>query len=96
MRPFDLALQAYQMEPTNISFASTYAFSLYQQKRWGEALSVFAPFDAKTLADPGVAGYYGLVLEANGHPKQAKEYLARAMHASRLLPEERNLFSGTR
>ena len=95
MRPFDLARQVYQAQPTNISFASTYAFSLYQQKRWADALKVFAPFDAKTLAAPGVAGYYGIVLQANGHPRLAKEYLDRAAHDSRLLPEERNLFAGT-
>ncbi|HWY30279.1 MAG TPA: hypothetical protein VNX46_05980 [Candidatus Acidoferrum sp.] len=95
MRPFDLAREVYQMQSTNISFASTYAFSLYQQKRWADAMKVFAPFDAKALTDPGIAGYYGIVLEANGHPRQAKEYLERATHAPRLLPEERNLFAGT-
>jgi Flp pilus assembly protein TadD len=94
LRPFELARQVYEMEPTNISYASTYAFSLYQQKKWAEALNAFAPFDSKTLANPEVAGYYGLALQANGHPRQAKEYLDRAAHSQRLLPEERNLFIG--
>jgi len=92
LRPFELARQVYEMEPTNISYASTYAFSLYQQKKWAEALNAFAPFDSKTLANPEVAGYYGLVLQANGHPRQAREYLDKAVHAQRLLPEERSLF----
>jgi Tfp pilus assembly protein PilF len=95
LRPFELARQVYEMEPTNISYASTYAFSLYQQKKWAEALNAFAPFDSKTLANPEVAGYYGLVLQANGHPRQAREYLDKAVHAQRLLPEERSLFVGT-
>ena len=96
MQPFEMASQLYQLEPNNISIASTYAFSLYQQKRWGEALKVFAAFDPKTLDDPQVAGYYGIVLEANGHPRQAKEYLDKAKQAPLLLPEERELFTSAR
>lgn len=95
MRPFDLAREVYQTQPTNISFASTYAFSLYQQKRWADALKVFAPFDAKSLTAPSVAGYYGIILQANGHARLAKEYLDRAVRDPRLLPEERSLFAGT-
>ncbi len=95
VRPFDLALQNYQSQPTNIAFASTYAYSLCQQKRWADALNVFAAFDAKTLAEPEVAGYYAIVLQANGHAKLAKGYLAIALRAPRLLPEERRLFAGT-
>ena len=95
VRPFDLALQNYESQPTNITFASTYAFSLYQQKKWADALSVFAAFDAKTLSKPEVAGYYAIVLQANGHAKLAREYLTIALRAPRLLPEERKLFSGT-
>lgn len=92
VHPFDLAVQNYQAQPTNITFASTYAFALYQQKKWAEALSVFAAFDARTLSQPDVAGYYAIVLQANGHAKLAKQYLAIALRAPGLLPEERNLF----
>jgi hypothetical protein len=92
VHPFDLAVQNYQAQPANITFASTYAFALYQQKKWAEALSVFAAFDAKTLSQPDVAGYYAIVLQANGHAKLAKQYLAIALRAPGLLPEERNLF----
>ena len=95
LKPFDLSSQVYGMEPTNISYASTYAFSLYEQNRPADALKVFAPFDVKSLSDTGVAGYYGLVLRANGHEKMAREYLARAATNPNLLPEERKLFGLT-
>jgi hypothetical protein len=92
VRPYDLALQNYESQPSNITFASTYAFSLYRQEKWAEALNVFAAFNAKTLSEPEVAGYYAIILRANGHAKLAKQYLEIALRAPRLLPEERNLF----
>ena len=92
MSPFELARQVYQANPTNISYASTYAYALYQQKQAAEALRVYSAFAPKQLADPQVAGYYALVLKANGHAKLAREYFQLAAHAPQLLPEERALF----
>lgn len=95
-RPFDLAREVYESSPTNISFASTYAFSLYLQDRSPDALKVFEQFDPKDFEDPEVAGYYGIVLQATSHPRRAKIYLDKANQAQVLLPEERRLFAGTK
>ncbi|MGC9943701.1 MAG: hypothetical protein ABSE48_17890 [Verrucomicrobiota bacterium] len=93
--PFDLAQQVYEENPTNISYASTYAFSLYLQNRSPEALKIFQQFNQKDFEDPEVAGYYGIVLKATSHPRRSKIYLEKAAQANLLLPEERKLFAGT-
>jgi predicted Zn-dependent protease len=95
-KPFDLAREVYEANPTNISFASTYAFSLYLQDKSPEALKVFQQFDQKNFEDPEVSGYYGIILQATSHPRQARIYLDKATRAQVLLPEERRLFAGAR
>jgi Flp pilus assembly protein TadD len=94
-KPFNLAREVYEANPTNISFASTYAFSLYRQNKSPEALKIFQQFSPKDFADPEVAGYYGLVLQATGHSRRAKILLDKAAQARILLPEERKLFAAT-
>ena len=90
LKPNELAQEVYQESPTNSSFASTYAFSLYLQKRNAEALAVMQKLDAKQLQNPGISGYYGLILKANGRTAEAKTYLELSAKAA-LLPEERKL-----
>src|SRR5205814_6811682 len=65
-KPHELALQVYNEECTNASFASTYAFSLLLQQKPAEALKVMNQLTPKQLEAPGVAIYYGLVLKASG------------------------------
>lgn len=91
-RPHDLAREVYQKQPTNPSFASTYALSLYLQKQYVQALDVLRRLKPEELRNPSVAGYYGLVLAASGDTQGAKPYLDIAMRA-RILPEESRLFS---
>jgi predicted Zn-dependent protease len=92
LKPYDLARQVYQQVPTNASFASTYAFSLYQQKKTAEALKVMQQLKPQELDIPSIAGYYGVILKAAGDGANAKIYLGKAAKA-RLLPEERKLFA---
>jgi len=91
LKPHDLAREVYQSAPTNASYASTYAYSLLLQKKIAEALKVVEKLKPQELAQPSVAGYYALILKANGNAAKAKNYLELASKA-RLLPEERKLF----
>jgi hypothetical protein len=91
LKPHDLAREVYQSVPTNASYASTYAFSLYLQKKPSEALKVIELLTPQQLETPSVAGYYGLILRASGNLPKAKLYLETATKAM-LLPEERKLF----
>jgi len=91
LKPYDLSQEVYEKAPSNPSFASTYAFSLYLQKKIPEALKVMQQLSQKELQDPSVAGYYGLILKANGNMAQAKPFLDLSAKAH-LLPEERILF----
>jgi tetratricopeptide (TPR) repeat protein len=91
LKPYDLALQVYQKAATNAADASTYAFSLYLQKKYTEALRVMQELAPKDLNDPAIAGYYGLILKANGNKKEAKAYL-NIPSQSQLLTEEQALF----
>ena len=91
IKPYDLAREVYQKSPTNSSYVSTYAFSLYLQGKNAEALKVIKTLKPQELQDPSVAGYYGLILKATGDRARARAYLDWASKA-RLLPEEKKLF----
>ncbi len=91
LNPYDLAKEAYVKDPQNASFASTYAYSLYLQGKFTEALKVMQQLAPKDLATPAIAGYYGIVLKATGAGEKAKSYLNLAVKAT-LLPEEQALF----
>lgn len=90
-KPHDLALQVYEKGKTNAFYASTYAFSLYLQQKPAEALKVLSQFKPEQLEEPGVAGYYALVLAATGDTSKAQHYFELAEKA-KLLPEEAALF----
>jgi Flp pilus assembly protein TadD len=91
LKPNDLAREVYQAAPTNPSYVSTYAFSLYLQGKTAEALKVMKTLSPGELQNPSVAGYYGLILKATGDRAKARAYLAWTAKAP-LLPEEKNLF----
>lgn len=91
LKPYDLAREVYQASPTNSSYVSTYAFSLYLQGKSAEALKVMKTLSPGELQNPSVAGYYGLILKATGDRAKARAYLDWTAKAP-LLPEERALF----
>jgi len=91
LKPYDLAKAVYSQSPTNASYAATYAFSLYLQGRNTEALKVMQQLKPQELQRPDIAGYYGLILKANGNRDNARAYLNWSFKA-RLLPEEKKLF----
>jgi hypothetical protein len=91
LRPHDLAQQIYEKSPTNASFASTYAFSLYLKKKNQDALKVIEKLDPKDLQKQSIAGYYGLILKAAGNDQKAKTYFDYAFKGP-MLPEEKKLF----
>jgi Flp pilus assembly protein TadD len=91
LKPYDLAREVYQKSPTNASYVSTYAFSLYLQGKNAEALKVIKTLKPQELQDPSIAGYYGLILKATGDRARARAYLDWSAKA-RLLPEEKKLF----
>ena len=88
---YNLAQEVYEKEPKNPFGASTYAFSLYQQKRYTEALQVMQHLSQNDLKQPSIAGYYGMILKAQGNKALAKTYLNWTSKA-KLLPEEQTLF----
>lgn len=91
LKPHDLAREVYEKANTNASFASTYAFSLYMQKKNQEALYVIEKLAPRDLEKPSIAGYYGLILKAAGSNAKASTYFDYAFK-SPMLPEERKLF----
>jgi tetratricopeptide (TPR) repeat protein len=95
MNPYALAQEVYGKFPKNPSFASTYAFSLYLQGKYPDALKVMQQLTAKDLQNPDIAGYCGLILKANGNKAEAIFYLNLASKAQ-LLPEEKALFDQAR
>jgi predicted Zn-dependent protease len=95
LKPYDLAREVYQKSPTNASYVSTYAFSLYLQGKNAEALKVIKTLKPQELQDPSIAGYYGLILKATGDRARARAYLDWTSKA-RLLPEEKKLFDNAK
>lgn len=78
--------------PQNSIILSTYAYSLSVQGKHRAAFNVFQALKEEQLAEPSVAAYYSLILEANGEHEKARKYAAWAAKAS-LLPEERALLA---
>ncbi|PZR75150.1 MAG: hypothetical protein DLM73_06060 [Chthoniobacterales bacterium] len=85
-----IAAELPSKEPSNGSFLSTYAFSLFTKGDVKGALQVMDKLTADQLRDPSVAVYYGVVLAAAGQKEKAREHLLRASEAN-LLPEEKAL-----
>ncbi len=92
-RPHKLAREVFDNERQNPSYISTYAFSLYLQKEPKQALQLIEQINAEKLESPATAGYYGLILAANGNSAKSRKYLEIAAGAH-LLPEETALFRG--
>jgi len=95
LRPHDLARQVFDASPTNRAFVSSYAFSLYQQGRNEEALKVMDRLSQDQREAPSIAGYYALILKANGKNDLAKRYFELAKD-EKMLPEERKLMDRAR
>lgn len=89
--PSGMAKEVYDLSPTNADYASTYAFSLYLQGKNADGLKAMQQLNPKDLEKPSIAGYYGLLLKANGNKIEAKKYLNLAFKGN-LLPEEQKLF----
>jgi len=85
-----IALNLMSKEPSNGSFLSTYAFSLYAKGDVKGAVQAMDKLTPEQLRDPSLAAYYGVVLAAAGQKDKAREYLRRAGEAN-LLPEEKAL-----
>jgi Flp pilus assembly protein TadD len=95
LKPHELAREAYELAPTNASYASTYAYSLLLQQKGADALKVIEQLKPQELAHPAIAGYYAIILKATGNPAKAKTYLELSSKA-RLLPEEQKLFENAK
>jgi Tfp pilus assembly protein PilF len=91
-----LASKNYSRYPKYPVAASTYAYSLYCQKKVDEGLKVLAVFPEETLRQPSNAVYYGLLLAAAGEGEKAAVYLDIAAKSSELLPEEKALVKQAR
>ena len=94
-KPHELAREVYQKGSTNSAYVSTYAYSLLVQQKAGEALKIIEQLSPQQLEDPSIAGYYGLILQANGQREKAKKCFDLTSKA-RLLPEEQKLFDRAR
>lgn len=95
LKPHDMAREVYNHSTTNSSYASTYALSLFLQGKNADALKVMEQLKPKDLEEPSVAGYYGIILKANGNKVKAKRYLDLTAK-TRFLPEEKKLMDRAR
>ena len=61
--------------PTNVDFAKTYAFALYQRGMGKEAVECMGALNGDQLREPRNARYYGIFLCAAEQAEKAKAYL---------------------
>ncbi|MEO6742712.1 MAG: hypothetical protein ABIP20_20930 [Chthoniobacteraceae bacterium] len=73
--PNEIATSLHREHPENGMIASTYALSLHQKGRSGEAAAIMAALSAEELRQPQVALYQAIFLLASGQPEKAKDYL---------------------
>jgi len=90
--PHKLASTLYQQAPNDAVVASTYGFSLFQQGRAADAVTVMKAFPREKLREPNIALYYAIFLTGAGRLAEAQEPLQYAASAA-MLPEERALFA---
>jgi hypothetical protein len=94
-RAHEIAESLYRKEPTNSIYAATYAFALYRQSKYQNAVQIMSPLKPEELDRPEVAAYYAIFLAAAGDKQKAAEYFNRSGGAS-LLPEEKALLQKAR
>ena len=87
-----LAKEAYDRAPNDVSCAVTYAFSLSRLGRNAEALPIIQSLPADQLQDPHTAVYAALVLIDGSELEGAKDYIAAAENG-KLYPEEKKLLA---
>jgi predicted Zn-dependent protease len=85
-----LAKEAYDRAPNEVSCAITYAFSLYRLGRNPEALPIVRSLLPDQLHDPHAAVYVALVLVEGSELEAAKDYIDAAENG-KLYPEEKKL-----
>lgn len=96
----ELAKQAYDRAPDNVSCAVTYAFSLYVQGRTTEGLEILQRLPPEALHEPHAAVYAAVLLLDVNQTDGAKEYIQVAKHGpiyaeeKRLLEDELTKISG--
>ena len=96
----DLARQAYERVPNDVSCAITYAFSLYVQGRTTEGLDVIRKLSPEAMREPHNAVYAAVLLIDVNQIDAAKEYIQIAkrgplyIEEKRLLEDERAKVSG--
>ena len=91
----DLAKQAYDHAPDDVSSAVTYAFSLYAQGRTTEGLDIIRKLPAETMHDPHNAVYAAVLYLDVNQPDAAKEFIQAAKKGP-LYPEEKRLLEDER
>ena len=79
-------------QPANATFAATYAFSLFRQGKFAEAVAVMNDLSPEQVSDPTVSLYYGIFLAAAGEPQKAQPFLQAGAKAP-MFREERELLS---
>jgi lipopolysaccharide biosynthesis regulator YciM len=87
-----LAKEAYDRAPNDVSCAVTYGFSLSRLGRNAEALPIIQSLPADQLQDPHTAVYAALVLIDGSELEDAKDYIAAA-EKGKLYPEEKKLLA---
>lgn len=85
------AAENYTGHTNDLVLASTYAFALHLQGQTKAGLAVMQKLDDQALAQPSVALYYGLLLQAQGDHETAARFLKIAGTSNQWLPEEKQL-----
>jgi hypothetical protein len=90
-----LAKEAYERAPTQVTVATTYAFSLYGLGRSAEGIEVMKKLPAEQLHEPHVAIYMAVLLLDENQAEAAREYLVLAEKGP-IFPEEKKLLEEAR
>jgi hypothetical protein len=85
-----LAKEAYDRAPNEVTCAVTYAFSLHRLARNAEAFAIIKSLPPERLHDAHAAVYVALVLVERNELEGAKDYIAAAENG-KLYPEEKKL-----
>ncbi|HXY60417.1 MAG TPA: hypothetical protein VEH26_02300 [Chthoniobacterales bacterium] len=87
----DLAKQTYDLAPTDVTCALTYAFSLYVQGRTPEGLDIIRKLTPEAMHEPHNAVYVAVLLLDTSQADAAREYIQAAKRGPLYVEEKRLL-----
>ena len=90
-----MAKELFERHRSDPAYVSTYAFALYMNSDFENAVKIMSMLSADQLKTPELAGYYAVILVGNDQNDEAMKFFELAK-GGKFLPEEEKLIEHSR